>query len=185
LHLDPPTVAPTTLLHQEGVLALVAVVGLALRDEIVYDGLLPQGPWLQVVAIGTTVGALAAFLLWLARVLPAVAKLERWQAALVSDWRSGDAVAVAVFSGLAEEALLRALLQPLIGLVASALVFAVLHTLPDHRLWLWPVLAFVLGIVFGTLFTRWGYPAAAAGHITLNLIGLLRLVRRTTPSDVE
>ena len=44
---------------------------------------------------------------------------------MVAGWSKGDALAVAVFSGLAEEAFIRALLQPLIGLVPAAAVFAV------------------------------------------------------------
>jgi len=53
----------------------------------------------------------------------------------------------ALLSGLAEEALLRALLQPVIGLVPAALLFAVLHLVPDRRLWMWPVIALGLGLV--------------------------------------
>ena len=64
---------------------------------------------------------------------------------MVEGWSAGDALAVAVFSGLAEEALIRALLQPLIGLVPAAAVFAVLHLVPDRRLWMWPVMALLLG----------------------------------------
>jgi len=97
---------------------------------------------------------------------------------MVRDWTMLDAVAVGVFSGLAEEALIRALLQPWIGLVAAAVLFALLHIVPDRRLWAWPVIALVLGLVFGLVFERWGYPAAALAHLVVNLVSLLRLRRK-------
>jgi membrane protease YdiL (CAAX protease family) len=96
---------------------------------------------------------------------------------MVRGWSATDAVAVAVFSGLAEEALVRALLQPLIGLLPAALLFAALHFMPDRRLGLWPLLALTLGVMLGGLFEFGGYPAAAAAHITINAISLSRLRR--------
>jgi membrane protease YdiL (CAAX protease family) len=96
---------------------------------------------------------------------------------MVTGWSVTDAAAVAVFSGLAEEALVRALLQPIIGLLPAALLFAALHFLPDRRLWLWPVLALILGMVLGKLFEIGGYPAAAAAHVTINAVSLYRLQR--------
>ena len=107
----------------------------------------------------------------------AAADLEAWQRKMVKGWSMTDAAVVAVFSGLAEEALVRALLQPVIGLLPAALLFAALHAIPDRRLWLWPVIALLLGIVLGVLFEHAGYPAAAAAHIVINAISLLRLQR--------
>jgi membrane protease YdiL (CAAX protease family) len=86
-----------------------------------------------------------------------------------------DALSVALLSGLAEEALLRALLQPVIGLFPAAVLFAALHLVPDRRLWLWPVIALALGVMLGALFDYGGYPAAAAAHVTINCCALLRL----------
>jgi membrane protease YdiL (CAAX protease family) len=120
-------------------------------------------------------GAAAAGLLWLARRYPALEQLEHWQRKMVSGWSATDAMAVAVFSGLAEEALIRALMQPLIGLVPAALLFAVLHLVPDRRLWLWPVLALLLGFVLGLAFRMGGYPAAAAAHLVINALAFMRL----------
>jgi membrane protease YdiL (CAAX protease family) len=96
---------------------------------------------------------------------------------MVRNWSVTDAAAVAVFSGLAEEALIRALLQPIIGLLPAALLFAALHFVPDRRLWLWPVLACALGVGLGMIFKLGGYPAAAAAHIAINAFALFRLQR--------
>ncbi len=173
-----PRLPPSLVVHQEGVVALVALVGLGLRDGSPLAGLAPRGDLLTGLAAGAAVGVAAAVLSryalgwWRPE-----RRLERWQKRLLGGWSRGDAAAVALFSGLAEEALVRALLQPLIGLVAATLLFAILHAVPDRRLWLWPVQALVLGTVLGLLFARWGYPAAALAHITVNLWGLRHLSR--------
>jgi membrane protease YdiL (CAAX protease family) len=51
----------------------------------------------------------------------------------------------------------------------------VLHVGPSRRLWAWPVLALAMGLAFGVVYSRVGYPGCAAAHIAVNLVGLLRL----------
>jgi membrane protease YdiL (CAAX protease family) len=172
---DPPAVRPIQLLHQEGVLGLVAIIGLALRDGEPLSGLAPAGPIGWSIVAGLVVAAAASGVLWLARNLPALEVLQQFQGRLVRGWTTSDALAVALLSGLAEEALLRALLQPLLGLFPAAILFAVLHLVPDRRLWMWPAIALALGLVLGVLFESFGYPAAAAAHILINALALLRL----------
>jgi len=173
---EPPAVRPVHLLHQEGILGLVAIVGLALRDNgSPLVGLGPTGPLWLSLTMGLAVAAGSSLLLLVVRQLPALVRLERFQARLVRGWTVSDALAVALLSGLAEEALLRALIQPLLGLFPAAILFALLHLVPDVRLWMWPVIALVLGVVLGVLFDSFGYPAAAAGHVLINAFALLRL----------
>ncbi len=126
----------------------------------------------ESILVGVAAGLVCFGLLWLVRGVGPLRDLETWQRQMVAGWSTGDAVAVAVFSGLAEEALIRALLQPLIGLVPAAAVFAVLHLVPDRRLWMWPLVALLLGVAIGWLFGRWGYPAAAAAHVVINGLSL-------------
>lgn len=165
------------LLHQEGVIGVIALVGLSFRPQGLATALAPDGSALRAILVGIGTGALCAGFFWCLRRLPAFASLEVWQRRMVQGWSTTDAVAVALFSGMAEEALVRALLQPIIGLVPAALLFAALHFMPDRRLWLWPILALTLGVVLGKLFEFGGYPAAAAAHITINAISLYRLQR--------
>jgi len=174
---DPPAIRAVTLVHQEGVLALVAVIGLSIGEGQILDALTPRGPLLGSLATGVAAGAAGVGVLWLLRAVPGLRRLERWQRGVVAEWTIADAVSVALISGFAEEALLRAFLQPLIGLAPAAVLFAVLHIVPDRKLWFWPVFALASGILLGVLFEYRGYPAAAAAHILINLVALLRLRR--------
>jgi membrane protease YdiL (CAAX protease family) len=171
------TIPAVALIHQEGAIGVIALVGLFFRPQGLTAALSPNGSLVFSLLIGVGAGGLCAALFWFLRSLPPLAALEAWQRRMVKEWSVADAAAVAVFSGLAEEALVRALLQPIIGLLPAALLFAALHFLPDRRLWLWPVLALVLGVVLGKLFEAGGYPAAAAAHVTINAVSLIRLQR--------
>ena len=179
------SVPAQAIVHQEGILALLALVGLGLRDGSPLPGLLPHGAILPAIGIGIGAGALLAVAGLTARWTGPGRHLEELQARLVGAWTPSEAVSVALLSGLAEEALIRALLQPLLGLLPAAILFAALHIVPDRRAWAWPVVALAFGVVLGLLFDRWGYPAAAAAHVTVNLIGLLRLSGRHPEGDDE
>jgi len=174
---SPRAIPAVAIIHQEGVIGVIALVGLSLRPAGVLGGLAPRGSLATGVFAGVVAGALCAAMLWALRRHPALADLEQWQRQMVRNWSVADAAAVAVFSGLAEEALIRALLQPVIGLLPAALLFAALHIVPDRRLWLWPVLACALGAGLGMIFEFGGYPAAATAHIAINAFALLRLQR--------
>ena len=174
---DPPKIRAVALIHQEGVLALIAVIGLSFGERDLLRSLAPKTALLGSLAVGVAAGIACVGLLWLVRKAPALERLERWQQGVVSGWTMTDAVAVALVSGLAEEALLRAFLQPVIGLVPAAVLFAILHLVPEKELWFWPVFALLSGLLLGGLFEVLGYPAAAAAHIVINAVALLRLRR--------
>jgi membrane protease YdiL (CAAX protease family) len=165
------------LLHQEGVLGLIAIVGLSFREGGPLQALAPAIAPLSSLAVGVAAGLGSSLALWFVREFPPLRELQWFQHRLVRGWTISDAISVAVLSGLAEEALLRALLQPVIGLLPAAGLFAILHLVPDRRLWLWPVIAFALGVVLGLSYDAAGYPAAAAAHIAINACALLRLRR--------
>jgi membrane protease YdiL (CAAX protease family) len=170
-----PAIPAVAIVHQEGFLGLIAVVGLSFGERGLSAALAPAASIVTSLAVGVVVASAAVALLWLLRGLPPLARLEQWQRGVVVGWSVTDAVAVAVLSGLAEEALLRAFLQPIVGLLPTAGLFAVLHLVPDRELWIWPIVAFAAGLVLGVSYDRFGFPAAAAAHILINLVALLRL----------
>jgi membrane protease YdiL (CAAX protease family) len=173
----PQIIPAVALIHQEGVVAVVALVGLWLSANGISGGLAAKGPLPTAALTGTLAGVGSFFVLWLIRGLHPLRELEKWQLQMVRGWTITDAAAVALFSGLAEEALVRAFLQPLFGLLPAAVVFALLHIVPDRRLWVWPILALVLGLVLGGVYELGGFPAAAAAHVAINALSLFRLLR--------
>ncbi len=175
---DHTRIPPRAVVHQEGIVALLAIVGLGLRSGSPVEALLPHGSLLNALGAGGAAAlGLSLLLLLLERLrVPGMARLVSWQRELVAGWTLSEALAIALFSGLAEEAFVRALLQPWIGLVPAAVVFGLLHLPPSREAWFWPVMAFGLGIGLGLLFARWGYPAAALAHAGINGIGFLRLL---------
>jgi membrane protease YdiL (CAAX protease family) len=166
------------LVHQEGLICVVALVGLLLREGDLLDYLAPRSDWLTAIAAGAVAGTGLAAVIWLLRRLGPARELEEWLSDMLRKWSVTDALSVAFISGVAEEALIRALLQPMIGLVPAAVLFALLHIFPDRRLWFWPLMALTLGLIIGLLFEQYGYPAAALAHIIVNAVGMARVCGR-------
>lgn len=91
----------------------------------------------------------------------------------------GDAILLALASGMAEEMLFRGAVQPAVGIVAASLIFGACHFLPRRELALWSLWAVVIGFGFGLLFEWTGHLAAPiAAHVVVNGINLPRLARR-------
>ena len=66
---DPPAVRPVILLHQEGVLGLLAIGGLALREQGPLASLAPVGGMGISILAGVAGGLGASLALWLVRAL--------------------------------------------------------------------------------------------------------------------
>lgn len=91
----------------------------------------------------------------------------------------GDALLLALASGIAEEMLFRGALQPAVGLVWASLIFGACHFLPRRELFVWSLFAAAMGFLLGWLFEWTGQLAAPiAAHAVVNGINLPRLARR-------
>ncbi|MCA9839762.1 MAG: CPBP family intramembrane metalloprotease [Trueperaceae bacterium] len=87
------------------------------------------------------------------------------------------AFSLAAISALAEELFFRAVLMPLIGVWAQAILFGLMHPAPK-KAWAYTVFTGCAGLAFGyaTLLTGSLVPAIAA-HFFINLQGFLELKR--------
>jgi membrane protease YdiL (CAAX protease family) len=83
----------------------------------------------------------------------------------------GPAIAIALAAGIGEEVLFRGALQPRLGIVAAALLFAVLHA--QYAVSLATMEIFLLGIFLGLLRRRAGTTAAIIAHTGYDMILLL------------
>lgn len=129
--------------------------------------------WLAGLLAGTALLALS----WLAEaVWPAMRNLTAELAAALGPIGTGRAVAWALASGLAEEALFRGPVQDLVGWPIAALLFAAMHGGTSRRLIAWSTFALCAGALFGLLADRYNslWPAVLA-HVLVNGVNLRRL----------
>lgn len=176
-----------------GVYLLFAIGGaiwMALRDGrvrleryLLLDRLLPD------LALGFLTGGVLLGLWALGlRLLPRARELETNLISILSDLGPGDALALAIISGFAEETFFRGGLQgsfrdPTTGLLVAALLFAALHTGPGPAFRLWTAYALAAGTLCGLLLLwRGTLLAPIVAHVLVNMVNLQRLVRRSRPS---
>ena len=91
-------------------------------------------------------------------------------------------LAVAVASAVGEELLFRGLLQPLLGIAVSSVVFGALHQIRGPARWGWMVWATAMGLLFGGVFAATGSLAGPiVAHAMINGANL-RFLRDNDPS---
>src|SRR5206468_739957 len=131
------------------------IIGAVRGDLNIYRWAGHSAPWKLAISpiVGVGVGFAIVFLTRLA-----VHRFD-WARQLHRDFRgllgalsARDIMVLAVASSVGEELLFRGALQPWIGLVPSALVFALLHIGPGSRFLPWTASALVIGLLFGGLF---------------------------------
>ena len=109
------------------------------------------------------------------RLLPVLRKIsDELAPRLVDGARRWDLILVSVFSGVGEEAFFRGALQPVLGLVATSILFGALHVGPDRRYLAWTLWAVGAGFLFGFLY-EWtgGLLAPMTAHVLHNAATLL------------
>ena len=127
-----------------------------------------------LVGVITACGTVASGVL-LYRLLPTLRKVsDELAPRLVDGARRGDLVLISVFSGVGEEAFFRGALQPVLGLVATSILFGALHVGPDRRYLTWTLWAVGAGFLFGFLY-EWtgGVLAPMVAHVVHNAATLL------------
>ncbi len=109
------------------------------------------------------------------RMLPVLRKIsDELAPRLVDGARRRDLVLLSVFSGVGEEAFFRGALQPVLGIVATSILFGALHVGPDRRYLVWTLWAVGAGFLFGFLY-EWtgGLLAPMTAHVLHNAATLL------------
>jgi membrane protease YdiL (CAAX protease family) len=88
---------------------------------------------------------------------------------IIAPLSSTEVTVLALASGLGEELFFRGAMQPVLGLLLTSLIFGALHLGPKKVLFAWTFWAFVMGLLFGSIFeltgVLWG-PVLA--HVGIN-----------------
>jgi uncharacterized protein len=133
--------------------------------------------------VGTVAGLLMGLgIVFLSRL--AVHRFE-WARSLHRDFRArlgplpdSEVVVLAAASSIGEEIFFRGALMPVVGLVGSSALFALLHVGPKVRYLPWTFSSFVAGLMFGQLFLWCGdLTGAVVAHFTVNFLNLRHLSR--------
>jgi len=135
--------------------------------------------WLGDLLLGVLAGALVVLVSgWLARRTRAGELLARRLAEAVGPLAPRQCWALALASGLAEEAFFRGALQPVVGIWTASALFAAAHLVP-RRDWLpWCAFSLAAGLLLGALVELSGnLVAAVVAHVLINGVNLNRLVR--------
>jgi membrane protease YdiL (CAAX protease family) len=107
-----------------------------------------------------------------------VQDLEKVLKEFVDEFSWTDIPLAAMFSAVCEELFFRLFLLNILGLVASSLVFGILHFPIKKELQLWTVFAFIMGFILGAFYIYFGLISAITLHFCVNLVNLIRLKRR-------
>lgn len=139
-------------------------------------------PWpLGVLAGLVAGGALVAASRWAQRAFPSVDGLAHELRGRLGHLREVDVAAMAIGSAVGEELLFRGLIQPVLGLVLTSVLFGLVHLSMVRPWWTWPIMATLAGVWIGgvTLLTG-SLTAAVVAHATVNWINL-RMLRAPPP----
>jgi membrane protease YdiL (CAAX protease family) len=131
------------------------------------------------VAAGLAFGAglIALSRVWTARTAAGKA-LAAELGAVVAGISTGQAVLLALISGIAEEAFFRGALQPRVGWLWASLLFGLAHFHPRRELRVWSLSAALAGLGFGALFDATGdLVAPALAHALVNAVNLRWLAK--------
>jgi membrane protease YdiL (CAAX protease family) len=104
--------------------------------------------------------------------------LARALAAMVGPLGPRHIVALALLSGVAEEAFFRGALQPRVGYAAASVLFGLAHFVPRPEFRLWTLFSIAAGFLLGGLFEATGnLIAPVVAHAGINAVNLTLLVR--------
>ena len=132
----------------------------------------PQ-PWLE---IGLLAGAFLFNLLFDTagpRYSKMLARFHHTFAEVLGSLGFREIILLALLSSLGEEILFRGAVQPLLGFVPAAILFALSHFPLKRDMWIWPIYALGMGVVLGLLRNAGGdIWSAVLLHFSVNAVSL-------------
>ena len=126
--------------------------------------------------VGVLFGLAIVILSHLLSRIPALAEMSEIFRGLLGPLTWGQALWLALLSGVAEELLFRGALQPTLGLPLTCLLFGMVHWPMTPKLIPWTISAGLLGLAFGYGFELSGHiTGPVVAHFTINFINLKSL----------
>lgn len=183
---QPPHSRATLVLGLYGGLALFGLLLAAGRGDADVYSPYDRAAWWHLASplLGLVLGLLVVLSTRVATARLAWARaLHRDFRALLGDVSSREVLILALASAIGEEVLFRGALQPWIGAVPQAVLFALLHVGPGRRFLVWTAWAFVMGLAFAALVSITGdLGGAIVAHFTINFLNLHYIVRVELPA---
>ena len=176
----PMRLSPGSVAAFYGVLAGLGALWIFLAGPESRPALLPAAPQLGLSLLAGA--ALAATVLVATPSLLRFSPQMRRLAADIHDLLKGSSdralLVMALSSGIGEEVFFRGGMQASLGLVATTLIFGLLHGLPGTRYAAWGLFALVVGLGLGLLRElEQGLWGAMLAHASINFVNLRRIVR--------
>ena len=138
----------------------------------------PGSGWALLIGAAFGLAVVATFRI-LARWMPWIDELQDEFRSILGRLSEKEALMLAAASSLGEEILFRSALLDLMGIVASSLLFALVHLPPRRALLPWTLSAGLLGLALAQLTVYTGnIGAAVVAHFLINWLNL-RLISRS------
>ena len=159
---------------------LASALALALRDGVPWEH---PSPWINTDPVtGMLTSALLGITLAILLIVgtrlaaarfSAVRQLEDDLRPMARALSPGEILVVAGLSSLGEELLFRGLLVPWIGILASSVVFGLVHQINAKSRWVWVGWATGVGLMLGTIFVATGsLVGPLIAHAVVNAVNL-------------
>jgi CAAX protease family protein len=159
-----------------GALGAMAIGWAAWRGHANLYTYAPRHPLWMVASplIGFAFGMAIVFLSRLAvRSTEWARTLHREFHAVVHELSSKEIFLLALSSALGEEMFFRGALLPVVGLLPSSVLFALMHVRAQWRFLPWTIMSFIMGLAMGAMYMTIGdLGAPVLAHFTINLLNL-------------
>lgn len=183
---EPPHSRATMVLGLYGGMALLAVLVSAGRgDADIYRLDEERATWWHAASLLSGLALGLAVVIGTRLVVARTAwaqTMHREFRSMLGDLDAREILVLAAASAIGEELLFRGALQPWVGLVPQAVLFAALHVGPRRRHLVWTAWALAMGLALGAMTAAVGdLGGAVLAHFVINFVNLHFIVRADVP----